>query len=69
MTPRKEVIVHLASTNHTESLMEEIRVSYTVLFEAVSWKYLEQYSREIFNCVPGNGSGIPALRDYWAKSV
>lgn len=43
----RHIIVYL-STDHSESLIEEIKADFVDLYQSVSWKYL-QYSRDIFD--------------------
>ena len=47
----RHVIVYL-STDHSQSLMEEIKTDFKELYQSVSWKYL-QYSRNIFDYFRG----------------
>ena len=44
--PDRHIIVYL-STDHSQSLIDEIKTDFEDLYESVSWKYL-QYSRSIF---------------------
>lgn len=55
LAPDRHIIVHVA-TDHSGSLLEEIKTNYTAVYESVSWKYLE-YSREIFDYFGGKANG------------
>lgn len=51
MSPGRHVVVYLA-TDHSRSLIEEIKTNHADAFSLVSWKYL-QYSREVFDYFGG----------------
>jgi hypothetical protein len=54
LTPDRHVVVYLA-TDHSGSLMDEIRNRFPELYQSVSWKYLE-YSRDIFDYSSGKNN-------------
>lgn len=64
LVPNQHVVVYL-STDHSGSLMEEIKTDYADIYQIVSWKYLE-YPREVFNYFGGkhdDGSYIESPRN------
>lgn len=51
LLPGHHLVVYLA-TDHTQSLIDEIKAKYPTLYQSSSWKYLD-YSRDIFNYMSG----------------
>jgi hypothetical protein len=49
--PDRNVVVYL-STDHSQSLMNEIKSNFTTLYESVTWKYLN-YPQQIFDYFEG----------------
>jgi hypothetical protein len=52
LIPNHQLVVYLA-TDHSKSLIDELKADHPKLFHSVIWKYLD-YSRNLFNYLPPN---------------
>jgi len=65
LLPEKHLVVY-AATDHSQSLMDDIRTEYPDIYKSVSWKYLE-YSRQIFDYFAGQELEL-GLEAYFIES-